>query len=259
MNLFRSIPLAFLICLAGLPQMTRAQENVTIPRSEYETLRRQAESARRLQAELDQVKAELARLRPATPAASVAPATPATPVAAPKTQVAPAPAAVPPASTPTSPPKALAAEPTPIAPQAVPAKSSAPFAPLPSTDAAAVLDVGDIIQHFALNPPAATAFYDGRKIRLQGVIAAFDKPAFRREFEVVFRTAAGQVVCRVAPPERYTAVFTTRSGAALTGRTERGAEVELLKVGDTVTVEGTGQGLKDGAILFTRSRVNGLK
>ncbi len=50
-----------------------------------------------------------------------------------------------------------------------------------------------------------------------------------------------------------------QQAAALTGRTERGAEVELLNVGDVAAIEGICQGLKDGSILITRCKVAGLK
>ncbi len=226
--------------LAGLPTLATAQEQVTIPRAEYETLKQQAESAKQLQVELDRVRVELTRLKQGSQGSQPT-------------------AAAPPASRATSGEKPAAVE---AGHEPSKSETSQPRrepTPLPALEPGAIMDVTDIIQHFAQNPASAAQRYDGKKVRLQGVIAAFDKPLLRRDFEIVFRTAAGQLVCRVAPPERFTAVFTTRAGAALTGRTERGGESELLKVGDVVSLEGTGQGLKDGSILFTRCQVAGLK
>ncbi len=217
-----------------------AQDNVTVPRAEYEALKQQAERAKQLQAELDRARAGSNQVNSEKTGTSAAPTLePNKPATSPATSNSPDPgkASVQPAG-------------------------SAPvqqFAPLPPFDPDAVQQVSDIIQHFAQNRTEATQRYRGVKLKLQGVVAAFEKSAFRRDFDIVFRTSAGQLVCRVAPPDRYTAVFTTRSGATLTGRSERSVDVELMKIGDVVAVEGTGQGIKDGSILFTRCNVAGLK
>lgn len=246
MKLVHPISLVVFISLSSLLPPADAQETITIPRADYDALKQQAEAARQLQTELDQVKAELARLRQLAPEAR-------------GSQIVNTPTATNPDSRQAVPPQSVAVENTPAVNIAVVANPTGPWTPLPAIDATAVLNVSEVIQHFAQNPPAATEFYDGRKLKLHGVITAFDKPALRRDFEIVFRTAAGQLVCRIAPPERFTAVFTTRSGAVLTGRTERGTEIELLKIGDAVSMEGTGQGIKDGSIRFIHGNVMGLK
>lgn len=229
-----------LICLAGLPPALLAQEQVTLPRAEYEELKRQAESAKQLQAELDRTKAELNRLQ------QIPPGSP--PTATPKSE-----------RRPETPAKTITAGAPPEPAQPDPMNDRPASVALPAIDAASIIEVADILQQFAQNPTAAGKHYDKQKLTFRGTIAGFDKPALRRDFEVIFRTSAGQLVCRVAPPDRYAAVFTTRSGAVLTGRTERGAESELLKIGDAVSIEGTCQGLKDGSIQFTRCKVAGLK
>lgn len=229
-----------LICLVAPASVSLAQDQVTIPRAEYEALKQQAESAKQLQAELDRTKAELTRLKPTSPES-------------------PKSATQKPEHPPDTSAKTVPAGATLAVAQPDPPRTRPTLVPLPAIDATSVFEVADIIEQFAQNPTAARQHYDKQKLTLRGVIAGFDKPALRRDFEIVFRTPAGQLVCRVAPPERYAAVFTTRSGTALTGRTERGAESELLKVGDVVSIEGTWQGLKDGLILFSRCKVAGLK
>jgi len=205
----------------------QAQEQVTIPRQEYEALKRQAQEAVRLSEELQRVREELERLREPQRAA----------------------------------PERVVGEPSPVSrPAGIPSGESVPVVAAelpPPADPSTTLEATDIIRHFAMNPQAAAERYRRTGVRLRGTISAFAKPAFRRDYEIVFRTAAGQLTCRVAPPQHFNAVFTTRSGLALTGRTDRGAEVELFKVGDTVEIQGSGQGMKDGTILFTRCRVEG--
>ena len=230
--------------LLTAPIRMLGQDSVTIPKAEYQELKQQAERAKQLNEELERTRAELTRLKQTS--RSTPPST--TPTVSSPTSKAPAVETGRSVSPPTEPSQSTAA----------PKKVVEPVE-LPPKEPGEVVDVTDVIQHFAQNAPAAAKRYKDQPVKLQGVIAAFDKPGFRRDFEIVFRTTAGQLVCRVGPPERFGAVFTTRSGAALTGRTERGAEVELLNVGDVAAIEGICQGMKDGSILVTRCKVAGLK
>ena len=215
-----------------------AQESVTLPRKEYEELQRRAATADRLRIELETAQTELTRLKQVTSGHS--PKVVAAPISKPETK-APAPA--------------VAATPPPATAPARPVASTLVATPLAPLRDGEVADVTDVIRDYALGPAAAVARYEKKPVRLQGVIAAFAKPSFRRDYEIVFRTAEGQLVCRASPPMEYTAVFTTKSGAVLSGRTERGSQKDLLKVGDVVTLEATGQGLKDGQVLFSRGQV----
>ncbi|HAV63550.1 MAG TPA: hypothetical protein DCY13_14435 [Verrucomicrobiales bacterium] len=127
--------------------------------------------------------------------------------------------------------------------------------PLPAVREGEIVDVTDILKHYQRNAAEAIGRYESQTIRLQGVIAGFEKPAFRRDYEIVFRSADGQLVCRVQPPPSYAAVFTTQSGSTLSARNERGGQWDLMKIGDVVTIEGRGAGLRDGSIQFTRCQV----
>lgn len=239
-----------LAAIAGIP--ATAQDKVTLPRAEYENLKRQAAEADRLREELNRVQADLTRLKQSS-------SSPLPPTKAP----APVQVTAPPAVPPTSATAASRTEQNPARPATTPPTSAASHVPapltLPASQPGEVLDVTDLIQHFAQNPVEAASRYSGKPIKLRGVVAAFEKPVLRREFEILFRAGAGQISCRVSPPERYTAVFTTRSGAVLTGRTDRGAEAALFTIGDVVDIAGQCVGFKDGTISITRCKVAGLK
>jgi hypothetical protein len=145
------------------------------------------------------------------------------------------------------------------APKATPARESRPVRPLaglPPLTAESVVDVDELVGHFATDPAAAAARYGKQTFRLKGEVDRFNPGLLTRQFTVLLAgpDRAYTVACRFNYIDRYKTVFTTRNGRALTARYDSGREVTLLEAGQTVVIEGRCAAAADkhGEIEFSR-------
>lgn len=144
------------------------------------------------------------------------------------------------------------------APKATPAREARPVRPLaglPPLTAESVVDVDELVGHFAADPAAAGARYGKQTFRVKGEVDRFNPGLLTRQFTVLLAgpDRAYTVACRFNYIDRYRTVFTTRNGQALTARYDSGREVTLLEAGQVVVVEGRCAAAdKHGEIEFTR-------
>jgi len=129
-------------------------------------------------------------------------------------------------------------------------KRSETLPPLTRTE---VVELHNLVGHFAANPAAATARYAKKTFRLKGEIPRFDPKLVIRNYEVLLEAPDNPtlVLCTFNYVDRYAAVFTKQHGELLVARTTGGTEIPLHRIGDTVVIQGTCTGLKNGEIAFT--------
>ena len=193
-----------------------SQETVTIPKARLEELERKEKELEKLRGELSATKVETVRLKKekedavAKAAAVVAAAPPETSV----THVSPA------------------------------------MATLPPLGKGETVDAMDLADHYHADTAAADARYRKKVFNVKGEIIGFEKPMMVRPYHILLRAADRQmhVLCVVSPPEKFTAVFPAKAGTVLMGAYSSGARVPLVKVGDTVLIEGRCGGL-DGLVV----------
>jgi len=208
----------FVIALGALLLAPPAfsQETVTIPKSRFEELVRKEKELDSLRGELSATKTESVRLRKEKEEAVA--------------KVAAAMAAAPaePAITHVSP----------------------PMATLPQLAKGETVDAMDLANHYRTDAAAADARYRTKVFRVKGEIVGFEKPMFTRNYNVLLRAADRQmrILCTVAPPEKFSAVFPAQGGTVLMGAYSSGTRVPLAKLNDTVVIEGRCGGL-DGQIV----------
>lgn len=204
-----------LVWLAGVPAAP-AQEMITIPRARLEELERKEKELDRMKGELSTAKTETVRLKKEKEEA-VAKA--AAVIAA-------------------APPEVVIQHVTPV------------LATLPPLAKGETVDALDLAGHYRADAAAADARYRKKVFKVKGEIVGFDKPLVTRNYHVHLRAADRlmRVVCAVVPPEKFSAVFTTKNGTVLTGVLKNGARIQLARLGDTVVVEGRCSGLDGQAV-----------
>jgi hypothetical protein len=136
---------------------------------------------------------------------------------------------------------------------ATPAPSVTPIETLPPLARTEVVELHNLVGHFAANPAAATARYAKKTFRLKGEVARFDTKLVIRNYEVLLEApdTPTLVLCTFNYVDRYAAVYTKQHGEMLVARTTGGTEIPLHRIGDAVVILGTCQGLKHGEISFT--------
>ncbi len=206
------------ICISfvGLLPVALAQDTVTISRARFEELERKEKELDKLKGELSTVKTETVRLKKekdeaVAKAAAVIAANPAESQAV---HVAP------------------------------------PMNTLPALAKGTTVDAMDLAGHYRADANAADARYRKQLFRIKGEIVGFEKPLMTRNYHVLLRAADRQmrVVCVVAPPEKYRAVFTTQGGTVLIGAFANGGRVPVARVGQTATLEGRCRGADGFAV-----------
>ena len=216
------LPLVVLLMglLPGLPALVAADSDG----AREAELRRKAQEIERLKEELDRAQADLKKLeaenqRLRKGKSDAAPATPR--------------------------PSAESKKPAPV------------VATLPPIEPGQVIEVSELVGQFAAEPEAAHERYVKKVLRVRSTVAGFDASLLTRGYDVRLESAEKgiTVICHFRLPDRYTAVYTKRSGQALAARVGERAEVPLLEVGDAVTIEGTCKGLKKGELAFTGCQV----
>jgi hypothetical protein len=223
LNSFRMSPLS-LLAVAMLTWPVRAEEMVTIPKSrlqelerkelEWEKLKRDLGKAqaveKRLTEEQQRLKDETEKLRAARKAAEAA---------------------------------AAAA----VKVEAVIQHNTPPISSMPLLQKGEIVDAMDLMNHYRADEPAAERRYGAHPILVQGEVMGFDKPMFVSEYVIYLKTTERnwKVMCRVSPPEKYSATFTVKGGEEIVGVTSAGARTTMAKVGQTVVVGGRCNGLRD--------------
>jgi hypothetical protein len=204
------------VAVVSLLPVALAQESVTIPKARFEELVRKEKELEKLKGDLSAAKGETARLKQEkdeamAKAAAVVAATPNEPLI---THVSP------------------------------------PLNSLPPLVEGETVDAMDLGNHYRTDAAAADTRYRKKVFKVKGEIVGFDKLLISRNYQVLLRTASEElrVLCAVTPPDKYSAVFTTKDGTQLTGAFPNGARVALTKVGDNAVIEGRCTGL-DGSMV----------
>jgi hypothetical protein len=141
-------------------------------------------------------------------------------------------------------------------PSATPEPIASPpsLAGLPPLTADSVLTLDELAAHFRSEPAAAQARYHKRTFLVHGRVARFNPGIARRYYELILEPVAREplVVARCDYRDHYRAVFTRDNGQTLRARVGEREESLLLRVGDPIQFRGRCEGLKDGAIQFSR-------
>jgi hypothetical protein len=137
------------------------------------------------------------------------------------------------------------------------AHDTPPLASLPPWKKGDVVEAMDLMNHYRADATSAAKRYEAQRIRVQGEIVGFEKPPFVRLYVILLQTTERKwkVLCRIAPPENLSAVFTARHGEELVGSTSAGARSTLARVGQKVVVEGHCKGLNDQNVALSGCRL----
>jgi len=205
-----------IMVLIAWPLPPQAEELVTIPKARLEELERKEAELKRLKGDLSKARTQTAPIEKPREdgTAKITGAPPAGPAAKPAGQ---------------------------------------PVASLPPLNAGETVEAMDLADHYRADAAAADQRYRKRKLTLRGEVARFEKPMFRRDYKLIFKTADREVsvVCDIIPPEAFRAVFTIKNGSELVGLMPGDARVPIARIGDTVTVEGNCKGLRDSVVLLS--------
>ena len=130
---------------------------------------------------------------------------------------------------------------------------SPPLASLPPLQPGETVDALDLANYYRADAAAADERYGKKTFTMRGQVSGFDKPMLRRDYKIVIKTDDQDlhIVCELYPPEKYSAVFTAKSGTELVGLLAGGTRVTLAKVGDTILVSGRCRGLRDSQIVLS--------
>jgi len=206
----KALPFPVLILLSLLlapGPVSRAQDNVTVPKSRLEELERKERELERLKGDLNKTKDENTQLKQEKAKGEAKAAT------------------------------APAAEPVVV-------HTSPPMASLPPLKPGESVESLDLANYYRADSQAADHRFLRQKLTLRGEIVGFDKPLFVRNYKVLLKTADRdtRVICDFLPPEKSNAVFTSDHGnqlVALMGE----KRVLLARVGDQAVVKGECKGL----------------
>jgi hypothetical protein len=130
-----------------------------------------------------------------------------------------------------------------------PPRESPPLGTLPPLKEGETVEAIDLANYFRQDPTAADKRFRKAKLTVRGEIAAFEKPMFQRDYHVLLQTGDRdtRVICRLFPPDKFSAVFTVNHGAELVGVMGE-TRVPMARVGETVLIKGVCKGFKDGII-----------
>jgi hypothetical protein len=148
-------------------------------------------------------------------------------------------------------PPTLGSSPTATPAPIVPPSSLASLPPLtPDT----VLTIDELATQFRSEPAAAQARYQKRTFLVRGRVTRFSPGVARRHYDLILEPAARGtlVIARCDYLDRYRAVFTRDNGQTLRVRVDEREESLLLRAGDAIEFRGRCEGIKDGAIHFSR-------
>lgn len=127
------------------------------------------------------------------------------------------------------------------------AHESPALASLPPLKKGDVVDALDLMNHYRADAAGAEGRYGKHRLRVRGVVTAFDKPLFVSHYFILLRTTERlwRIKCAVEPPAEFKATFVGQQGETLVGVTSSGARLTLARVGQTVEIEAASRGLKE--------------
>ena len=197
--------------------------SVQIERSRLAELERRSADTERLQRELAEARAEIARLKGEVQSARHAVAQPWIPSVV-----------------------QAAARKLPPTPE---------ITSLPQLASQQVIPVHDLLNHFSSDPAAAAKRYGKKVIRVRGFITDLDKPIFQADYAASLRLPEQElrVVAGFVPPRELTRVYVTTDRERIVGETAQ-RRATLLQVGTEVLIEGFCNGLKNHEV-----RLDGCK
>jgi hypothetical protein len=221
MILRRSRAAIFTILIGLSAGAVRGQDTVTISKSRLTELERKAAETDRLAGELEKAREEISRL---------------------KGEVAARPKAV---YQPVLPPQVEQAI------QKLP--PTRPMTELPALQKGEIVQVSDLLNHYAADSAAADLRYRKKNFKLRGIVTDVDKPMLVSSYKIYFRIPGNplKMVCDVRSPEYFQKVY-VKDREQVMGETRNGI-VKLVAIGQAVTLNGHCAGLKDGAIIFDYS------
>ena len=113
-----------------------------------------------------------------------------------------------------------------------------------------MVDAIDLANYYRTDAATADQRFRKRSFKLQGEIAAFERPPFLREYRILLNTADRElrIVCDFSAPEKYSAVLTIKNGSELVGQMAGRNRERIAKVGDTVVIRGQCRGLSSSAV-----------
>ncbi len=121
---------------------------------------------------------------------------------------------------------------------------------LPPLQEGDLVSAPDLVTHFQADPAAATQRYSKKMLRVSGTVRAFSVGVLQRSYEVRLESPEKSVLltCRFNYLDQYRSVITQQKGRVLVGRIDDRSVRTLLRLGDTVVIQGRCGGLKDGEI-----------
>jgi hypothetical protein len=245
-----AVPSLFVMLFLGFTAVHAQDDTVTIPKSRLEELERKAAELDKLQGELDKSKAEQDKLRQAKEEADRKAAEEAKAAAAAKAEAEKQTAAAKKSAEDAR--AATAAQARAAASQSVPVYTAPPIDSLPPLKPGQPVSAMDLTAHYVADPPGAAARYGKGLITVEGEVVGFDKTVFMTPYEILLKTGdpTRRVVCTITPPREYKAVYPSKSGSVLIGIDNRGGEVTLLRVGQSVAIEGRCGGMSGLSVVL---------
>jgi len=132
---------------------------------------------------------------------------------------------------------------------------------LPPLARGAMVDAMDLMNHYRADPGMAAKRYETRRIRVEGVVTAFEKPMFVSHAVIYLQTTERKwkIACRAEPPASYPVVYTAKGGDELVGSTSSGARTTLATLGQRVVIEGWCKGLRDQTVTLASCQLISVK
>jgi hypothetical protein len=213
----------FAIASLGMPCLiaVAAQDNVTIPKSRLEELQRKEAELERLKGDLNTTQVENDKLKKQHQQDAV------------KIREVKA---------------------------APPAHSSPPINSLPPLAEGEAVESMDLSDYYATDSASADQRFGKRTLKLRGEIVRFEHPPFLRYYKIHLKSAHENVlvICTLAYPDKYKAIYSVKYGKELVGRFGDQSE-PIARVGDTAVISGLNNGIKDSIISLSRCELNSPK
>jgi hypothetical protein len=225
------LPLFSVLLICALPLL--AEDTVTLPKSRLEELQRK-------EAELDQLKGQLRKVKTdldKTEGENVELKKQHEEDAA---KVAPTPA---------------------LATALAPAHESPPLASLPPLTKAEPVDAMDLANYYRTDLAAADERFRKKSFQVRGEVTGFETLMIVKTYKILLKTPGRdlQVICSVQPPEKYQAVFSANHGTEMVGTQPRELNETIVRVGDTIIVQGECKGLRDSRVVMAGCELKSIK
>lgn len=138
-------------------------------------------------------------------------------------------------------------------PRPAPPAPSKPLADVQAVGPTDVIDVQDLVLYYEADRAGADQRFLKKDFRIRGVVAGFSPKLFIRWYDVGLESPSKSinVVCKFGYRDEWQSVYTTERGRKLIAKVPR-AELTLLKVGQTVTIQCRCEGFRDGEIEFNK-------